>query len=142
MKAFLVLFLFVSTLAHAVEVKVSETPTDFWRPNVRANFAVNQEAGRAWVEVEMYDRAHGQNGNGSVSTRVKVEGLAFDQASSSITFTHEGQVFECATVSRRWYGTKISPTGCDLKMRKVKLTVDDGYNTYRREFVQVHLVTK
>ena len=142
MKAFLVMFLFVSTLAQAVEVKVSETQTDFWRPNVRANFAVNKEAGRAWVEIEMYDRAHGQNGNGSVSTRVKIQGLAFDEASSSITLTHEGQVFECAHVSQRWYGLKIQPTGCELKDRKVKLTIDDGYNTYRREFVQVHLVTK
>lgn len=142
MKAFLVMFLFASTLAQAVEVKVSETAVDFWRPNARAHFAVNKEAGRAWVEFEMYDRVHGQNGNGSVSTRVKVEGLVYDEASASITLTHEGQVFECATVSQRWYGTKIRPTGCELKLSKVKRTIDDGYFSYKRDFHQVHLITK
>lgn len=142
MKAFLVLFLFVSTLAHAVEIKVSEMPVDFFRPNAKATFEVNKEMGRAWVEVEMFDRAHGDAGAGSSWTRVKVQGLVFDEAQSAITLTHEGQVFECASVTRRWYGTVIRPTGCVLQTRKVKRTYDDGYNTYKREVFEVSLMIK
>lgn len=142
MKAFLVMFLFVASFAHAVEVKVTETPVDYFRPNAKSTFAINKEMGRAWVEVEIFDRAHGDRETASATLKVKVDGLVYDEASSSVLFTHEGQVFECASVTRRWYGTVIRPTGCDLRTRKVKLTYDDGYQTYKRDFHQVHLVTK
>lgn len=142
MKAFLVLFLFVSSLAHAVELKVTETPVDFFRPNAKSTFAVNKELGRAWVEVEMFDRAHGNRETASYTLKVKVEGLVYDEASSTVVLTHDGQVFECATVSGRWYGTVIRPSGCELRIRQVKIIQDDGYQTYKRDFHQVNLVTK
>lgn len=142
MKVFLVLFLLASSLAQAVEVKVSETPADHFRPNAKATFEVNKEAGRAWIEVKMYDHEYGDAGAGASYTREKVPGLVYDQTSSTITLTHEGQVFECATVTRRWYGTIVRPTGCMLQTKKVKLTYDDGYQTYKRDYVQVNLLTK
>lgn len=143
MKFLAALMVLITTSVFAVEIKVAETPVDFFRPEARAAFAVNQSMGRAWIELEMYDsRGNGEVGNGSVVSRHKVEGLVFNAATSTIALTHEGQLFECATVSRRWYGTRINPTGCELKIRKVKLTVDDGYNSYKRDFFQVHLKTK
>lgn len=142
MKAFFVLFLMLASVAHAVEVKVSEMPVDFFRPNAKAAFEINKNNGRAWVEVEMFDQSHGDGGAGSSWTRVKVEGLVFNESLSAITLTHEGQLFECASVTRRWYGTVIRPTGCVLQTRKVRRTYDDGYNTYKRDVFEVTLVTK
>jgi hypothetical protein len=136
--------LFVTTSVFAAEITITEIPVDVFRPLSRALFAVNPDLGRAWVEVEQHDHTHGggEVGTTSVWTRAKVSGLVLDQASWKITLTHEGQLFECANVVRRWYGTRIFNTGCVLETKRVTRTIDDGYNTSKRDFVVVTLKTK
>lgn len=144
MKFLAALVLFVTTSAFALEVKVAETGIDTFRPYASASFSVNREQGRAWIELEHSDgtSGHGDAGTPSSWERMKVEGLVFDQASSKITLTHEGQVFECVNVIKKWYGVVIKPTGCYLKVRDAKVTVDDGYRSRKVWVHQVFIVTK
>lgn len=142
MKVFLGMLLFVASVAHAVEVKVAQVPVDHFRPKAEVSYAINKDAGRAWIEVDLSDTNRRGDGFGRTTVRSKVEGLVFNAETSTIQFTHEGQLFDCATVTRRWYGNKIRPTGCELKIRKVTVQEDDGYRWMKRTYHQVFLVTK
>lgn len=144
MKFLVALVLFAASSAFAVEVKVAETLIDSFRPHTNATFAVNRAEGRAWIELEQTDRmtGHGDGGFGSTYSRYKQEGLVYDQATSKIMLTHEGQVFECANVYKKWYGIVIKPSGCSLKIRDAKVTIDDGYRTYKTWVHQIYIVTK
>lgn len=144
MKHVLALFVFVASFAHAAEIKVFEAPVDYFRPMARSYYAINQQMGRAWVEIEMYDpNGNGEAGNGSAWYREKVPGLAFDAATSTITLDHGGQIIECATVTfGRFRTVRVRETGCQLQTRRVRLTFDDGYRTYKRDYHQVFLITR
>lgn len=141
MKMFLALAL-LATSAFAVEVKVSEREVSYFYPNADAHFAVDRLMGTAWVEVQHYDQLTGRDRTLPKTYREKVEGLSFDQATSKIVLTYEGQLFECADVVKKWYGTVIRPTNCELKVSKVTRTVDTGRRNSKRSFHQVNLVTK
>jgi hypothetical protein len=144
MKLLTLMTFFLATSVFAAEFTVTELPVDFIRPFARATFAVNQDLARAWVEIEQHDHTHGSGEAGTVSlwTRAKVNGLSFDQGSSTITLVHDGELIECAKVIRKWYGTRIYNTGCQLETRRVTRTIDDGYNTFKRDFIVVTLKTK
>ena len=144
MKHLLALLFFVSTFVHAAEIKVFEEPVDFFRPGARSFFAINMEMGRAWVEVEFFDpNRSNESGHGSAWYKQKVEGLSYNPSTSSIVLEKDGELIECATVFRGRFRTlRIRQTGCELVTRKVKLTFDDGYRSYKRDYHQVFLITK
>jgi hypothetical protein len=144
MKFFALLTLIVCAPVFGAVVTVTEIPVDFFRPNTRASFAVNKDLGRAWVEIEQHDNTNGSGEAGNVSlwTRAIVNGLVFNESLSKITLTYEGQLFECADVVRKWYGIRITNTGCELETKRITRTIDDGYNTFKRDFILVTLKTK
>jgi hypothetical protein len=144
MKLLAAMVLFVTTSVFAVEVKVAETSIDTFRPQASASFGVNRDMGRAWIDFEHSDSTGGYGDGGTTPSweRMKVEGLVYDQTTSKIMFTHEGQVFECANVYKKWYGVIVKPSGCSLKVRDARVTVDDGYRTYKTWVHQVFIVTK
>lgn len=144
MKLLAVMTFFLATSLFAAEIAVTELPVDYVRPLARATFAVNPDLGRAWVDIEQHDQTNGSGEAGSISlwTRAKVNGLSFDQASSTITLVHNGELIECANVVRKWYGIRIYNTGCQLETRRITRTIDDGYDTFKRDFFVVTIKTK
>lgn len=143
MKHLIALLVLVSGFAHAAEIKVFEAPSGPWAQIIDGNFAVNKTMGRAWVEVEISERARGPHRDTARSfSKAKVEGLTYDMETSKIMLDLNGQSVECAYVTNRRFFSTIKETGCSLVPRKEKRIFDDGYRTYKVEYLQLFLVTK
>lgn len=104
--------------------------------SVSQEFVVNEEMGRAWIEISVSDT---DPESSSTEFRTKVDGLSFDTETSSIVLDHEGQIVTCANVitkGRSVFRTRVvRPTGrCSFKGAWRKITYDDGFemkDTYR-----------
>lgn len=90
-------------------------------------FAINSELGRAWVEVIGH---YSDPDSLDDVTRVKVEGLSYNQATKQIIFTENGSEVVCANIkiTRVFKDEVIKPTGaCRFEARTIKVKVDDGF---------------
>src|SRR5262249_34388311 len=66
----------LGAVADAEQLIVFEAPFDGWRKEVSANFAVNRELGRAWIDVQMESPSQGEEApNREVISKV-VDGLS------------------------------------------------------------------
>lgn len=141
MKFLMVFLALITTHAFAVEMKIAEIEVDDFRPNAKSYFVVDKNTSLAYVEVETsYGPATGDSSHGQFYQKIEVPGLEFDATQSKITLTHEGQLFECANVVNRWFGSDIRPTGCKLKISQVLKNVN---GSHRKElFHQIFLITK
>lgn len=127
--------------ATAVEdaTRIYKTPIAASEASKSKRFAINDDLGRAWVEVEMYYSV-------SESTkyhRVPVPGLTYDRERAEVVFDADGRRVVCATVEQRgrWIFAhqKIEPTGsCELTHRYVKVPVDNGFAIEHIEHFEVH----
>lgn len=135
---FIALSLIIATAATASEIKLYEVRKD--GDVVKAKFAINKELGRAWLEVSQDD--YSSEGTPSAH-KVKVPGLSFDAATSTILLNLDGQLVECAnlvTSGRSIFRiTRIINNRCSLSHKYVVVTVDDGFNTRRETRLQVFL---
>lgn len=118
--------------------RIFNTPTGAAEASKSKRFGINDELGRAWVEVEMYYST-------SESTdyhQVAVPGLSYDRERAEVVFDAEGRRVVCATVEQRgrWIFAhqKIEPTGaCELTHRYVKVPVDNGFAIEHIEHFEV-----
>jgi hypothetical protein len=131
----------------ATEIKIASERLTYEEVLVDAKFSVNANAGRAWVEYEVY----GDDGEDDWYTdkRVKVEGLVFDKNTSSIIITNGAEEIVCATTSTRsrriFRGSVriIKSTGaCLFKVRKERIAVDDGYRVVMKKVDSLYLILK
>lgn len=119
--------------------RIYKTPIAAAEASKSKRFAINDDLGRAWVEVEMYFSV-------SESTkyhRVAVPGLSYDRERAEVVFDADGRRVICATVEQRgrWIFAhqKIEPTGaCELTHRYVKVPVDNGFAIEHIEHFEVH----
>lgn len=136
--------LFVMASAHASSMVVLEIPTSHWTTGNEVVFEVNKEQGRAWVA--LFAQQGRRNERRYHEHRARVPGLYFDASLSKIMLEKDGGLVECANVRTRgrsiFRHDKITPTGCQLKVKKVKKYIDDGYRGYRVDMTQVLLVTR
>lgn len=136
--------LMFSTMTFASEVLILEVPFYGRDPYVSSEFKINKELGRAWVETHV-NAADGDSDIGNDYYRVKVEGLSFNTQTSNIEYVTDGKIVECATVRRSRGLFKVDvirPTGaCVFSSKRIKVIVDDGFNTSKENRVQAFLTT-
>ncbi|WP_408096093.1 hypothetical protein ACJVC5_13710 [Peredibacter sp. HCB2-198] len=140
--------LFCIAEVKAAETVVLEVPKNSWARDLKAEFEVNKENGRAWVNLNYREQFGGSGSRRdapqmSISTRVS--GLSYDAASMNIVFEQDGVLTECASVRTRGVSIfrhdKITMTGCKLKVKHVKKMVDNGYEIRKEDRTQVLLIT-
>lgn len=137
------LFLIFSAVTYSAEIKVFEIPQDTWTRYMKGEFEINRDMGRAWVSIEVASTPYGQNRDRSVRYfRQKVDGLTYDASINRIMLEYEGQLIECGYQTGRYMFKRIVNTNCKLETRKVKKMVDDGYRTYKRDYLQLFIVTR
>lgn len=143
-KLALSLSLFVMASAHAASMVVLEIPTSHWTTGNETVFEVNKSQGRAWVA--LFAQQGRRNDRVYQEHRTRVPGLYFDASSSKIMLEKDGGLIECANVRTRgrsiFRHDKITPTGCQLQVKRVKKQIDDGYRGYKVDMTQVHLITR
>ena len=135
--------LLVSSLTFAAEVKIYEAPT-WMGDSASATFAVNEELGRAWVEIHISDNYDVEDMG--TTERVKVPGLSYDNSAKAILLDIDGQLVECAQLKKRGISVfrhnLIKESGCHFTSKVVKKMVDDGFEIKKKNYLQVFLITK
>lgn len=145
-KIFVAISMLVVGSAFASEIKIfdkSMYEIGYTR-SINPSFVINEELGRAWVEVDVADIDPESMGS---TYRVKVEGLSYDKTTSSVLLEVEGEVITCAVM--RTYGRSIFRTRnlkmsdrCSFKGDWRKITYDDGFEIKQTEKYKIVLVTK
>jgi hypothetical protein len=112
--------------------------------SIQPSFVINEELGRVWVEVDVADQDPDSLGS---TYRVKIEGLSYDKATSSVLVEHEGEVVTCAV--KRTYGRSVFKTErinmtnrCSFQGVWRKITYDDGFEMKQTEKYKIVLVIK
>ena len=113
--------------------------------NAAAEFAVNREAGRAWVEA-----AVDNGGDGEVlehqTLRTKLEGLSYDARTGEIVYAANGSRVVCARVARsrflfiRWTSIR-KLAACKLLSRFESVVEDNGFELEKKKHLVVELST-
>lgn len=132
-----------SSIAAADSVKIFEirnhgVPTH----DVSANFEVNEELGRAWVNVTLADQRFDDTSYDNY--RVKVAGLSMNFEKTAIVLEQDGALIDCATVTPKSgvFGRKliIRPTGlCTFEKKIAHEAVDNGFEIRKFRTIQVYL---
>jgi hypothetical protein len=139
---FLALSLMTASFAQADSIKIYEGKT---ARNVITKFKVNPELGRAWVELYTNNNVKGMSvGTKKAPTlKIKVPGLSYDAATSTIVLAADGQMINCANVKISGSGiftkTKITNDRCSLTSKKTKISIDDGFEVRKVSRLQVFL---
>ncbi len=142
MKKLIVLIaLALSTVASAESLLIFETK-NYSNYDVAPEFQINRELGRAWVNVVLSE----YNGDSSTYTdnRIQIEGMSFNEADKTIVIEKNGETIVCGTLyNRRWvidFGGSIRESKrCTFSVKKVKVTEDNGFETYKVPMIQVYL---
>jgi len=117
-------------VAHAAQLIVFEQPLDTSNHEISADFAVNRELGRAWIDVQI--RPTDYIGEGlplpDVIMRL-VDGLYYDSVRKQVLYRTETESIVCAEDATFLWKTYLKSTGnCRLSPSSEQRKVDDGFN--------------
>lgn len=126
--------------ATAGEIKIYDVNTAalFYVSSVSPEFAINQDLGRAWVNITFssYNEDPFKQ-----DERVKVSGLSYNKDTKEIILDAEGSQTVCARVKfRRLFGTEIRPTGdCKFVQKYYTVEKDNGYEIEKIQRLNITL---
>jgi len=134
--------LFVSSVgvADAAQIIVFEAPFDNWHQRVSAEFAVNRNLGRAWIDVKVTTERTTEGPPPEELIMKMVEGLYYDSARKQVLYRTASEPIVCAEDATFLWTTHLKSTGqCLLKPRTEQRKVDDGFNVREQAVAQVFL---
>jgi hypothetical protein len=130
-------------VADAAQLIVFEAPLDNWRQEVSADFAVNRELGRAWIDVQVESTGPGEEVPNREVISKAVDGLYYDPARKQVLYRTATANIVCAEDARFLWRTYLKATGqCLLTPLSEKRKVDDGFNIRERTVAKVVLETR
>lgn len=119
--------LVVPALAQASPLVVLERERDSETSSITANFEVNRELGRAWVEILIRDSGYSGSDALVGVIRKPIEGLSYDQATNQVVYVNGGRSVICA-VDSGFFQKVLRPTGdCPIVISSENRTRDDGF---------------
>lgn len=135
---FTVLMLSLSLQALAGEIVVYDAPTYELRgiSDVKKEFAINKELGRAWVTLNFIP-AYNEDFSGT-EERVQIPGLSYNAELKQVVLDVAGEQIVCALVKKNFLGTTIKPTGkCTFTTKYYKVKHDNGYEVETVEKIKI-----
>lgn len=146
-KLMIALCIMVTTVTQAGEIKVKAISQYLlWgSASATADFGINPELGRAWVEIET--SSNDPDGGLSDIERIKIEGLKFDTQTNAITIDYEGKITTCAelkVVGRSIFRHKVMKmtSSCKFEGRWRKFTYDNGFEIKQTAAYEIFLVVE
>lgn len=125
-------------VANAEQVVVFEAPLDDSIRQISADFAVNRELGRAWVDVEVEARQTGSEPIFGLPMQRQVDGLYYDSARKQVLYRTASGPIVCAEDAAGVGETHLKTTGnCRLTSSTERRQVDDGFNVEERTITKV-----
>jgi hypothetical protein len=126
-------------VADAAQVIVFEAPLNNWNQEVSADFAVNRELGRAWIDVQV--ESNNSIGDEPVEREVTskaVEGLYYDSDRKQVLYRTATETVVCAQDATFLWRTYLKKTGqCLVVPRTEQRKMDDGFNIRERILTKV-----
>ena len=123
--------------ANASQITVFEGPHD--RQQVSADFGVNRELGRAWVDVQIQPSNFIGEGVPLPDVIMRaVEGLYYDSASKQVLYRTATKSIVCAEDATFLWTTRLKSTGnCRLTVSTEQRKIDDGFNVHEESVAKV-----
>jgi len=126
-------------VAYADQVIVYEAPLSSDQ-QVSADFAVNRQLGRAWVDVEVRSSVSGSEPQFNLPIERQVDGLYYDSARKQVLYRTATGPVVCAEDATSLGGTYLKSTGnCPLIPSTEQRSVDNGFDVYERTVAKVVL---
>jgi len=126
-------------VAYADQVIVYEAPLSSDQ-QVSADFAVNRDLGRAWVDVEVRSSVSGSEPQFNLPIERQVDGLYYDSARKQVLYRTATGPVVCAEDATSLGGTYLKSTGnCPLIPSTEQRSVDNGFDVYERTVAKVVL---
>ncbi len=143
MKTLIATVLALTTInAFSASIPLLET-TDYSSGRVDGSFGINEEMGRAWVELAVDVGGSGDDSQSTNYARVKVEGMSL--VGGQVVLNQDGAQIVCANVRPVgiFHYHVAKPTGnCKFNTQIVKEIQDDGFDTRTVRVLKVSLETK
>jgi len=126
-------------VAHAAEVIVYDVPINDRTQEVSAEFAVNRELGRAWIDVTLTTNSIGEEPPDERVIEKKVDGLYYDPARKQVLFrTSSSEPIVCAEDASFLWRTYLKTTGqCQLSSHTEERKVDNGFDVREQTVAEV-----
>lgn len=126
-------------VADAAQVTVFEAPLDNSHQQVSADFAVNRELGRAWIDVQVEStNPLGEERLGREVTSKAVEGLYYDSARKQVLYRTATETVVCAEDATLLWSNYLKNTGlCLLSSHTEQRKMDDGFKIRERTVAKV-----
>ena len=147
-KLIIALSMLVASLAQAEEIKMkSISEYLLWgAATATAEFAINPEMGRAWVEVEVSSNLSDGGGSSDVE-RIKLEGLTFDQQTGEINLDRDGKITTCAQykmVGRSIFRSMMikMTENCKFQGRWRTWSYDNGFEIKQTKQYEIFLIVE
>jgi hypothetical protein len=123
--------------ANAEQVVVYQAALGDSAQALTADFAVNRELGRAWVDVEVQPVSIGSEPAFATSIPRSVEGLYYDPSRNQVLYRAVSGNVVCAEDAGR---TDLKATGnCRLVANTEQRKVDDGFGVHEQAVAQIAL---
>jgi hypothetical protein len=111
-----------------------------WNEEVSADFAVNRELGRAWIDVQLEHPAAGEGLPERDVISKSVEGLYYDAARKQVLYRTVSGPLVCAEDAKFLWTSYLKSTGqCRLTATSETRKEDDGFNMRDRTIGKVTL---
>jgi hypothetical protein len=125
-------------VADAATVLVFEAPLDNWGQDVSADFAVDRELGRAWVDVVLTTNTQGDEPVTREASPRHIDGLYYDAARKQVLYRSASETIVCAEDSTFLWRTYLKSTGsCLFSPRIEKRKIDDGFHIHEKNIAKV-----
>lgn len=145
-KKLIALSLMMAASAQAREIKVFDKSVYElgYNPYISQEFVVNEDLGRAWIEVTVSDNDPDSSAD---EYRVKVEGLSYDKTIQSVVLEYEGQLVTCATFKVRGrsifrHRLLVLNERCRFRGAWKEIIYDDGFEMKKTSKYQIDLVVE
>ena len=126
-------------VANAEQVLVYKEPLDTSKEEISADFAVNRELGRAWIDVQIESRD--DLGEGVPDRHVimrSVDGLYYDSVRKQVLYRTANEPIVCAEENTFLWMTSLKSTGlCRLTSSTEHRKIDDGFNVHLQTVAEV-----
>jgi hypothetical protein len=126
-------------VSNASQITVFERTVDSWREEISADFGVNRELGRAWVDVAI--KPTNFLGEGVPESDVimrPIDGLYYDSMRKQVLYRTGTESIVCAEDATLLWSTHLKSTGnCRLTASTEQRKIDDGFNVHEQTVAKV-----
>jgi len=125
-------------VAEPAQIIVFEPDLELRGEEISANFSVNRELGRAWIDVQIESMTPIDDEPLRRVISRPIDGLSYDSARKQVLYRVGGETIVCAEDATILWRTYLKSTGqCPLRTVSERRKVDDGFSIRDRIMAKV-----